>query len=234
MSRDLTTPVGQLALDLRIPNADSWEYFVVHSGVVDAVRVLEHALAELERSVDSGSTRFRQIVLEGGEGTGKSHLLRAIEMRAKANRLPDGWLEVIDLNTEFSARAAEDVVASFVSRYEAAQKVGALLLVEINSPAPVLDPELSKHLFSRLRAGEIVETSLPSESEVRAVVASVMERMNLRLPESAITYLETRLPLNPRSFTELLRVVDEVSLREGRRIGRQLVGRVLRSKGQEL
>ncbi len=199
--------VKQLLFDLRPPNPWALKYFVTHSGVVEAVRVLDHALSKVLDSPES----FAFVYLYGQQGLGKSHLIEGYAQSALEKGLSDEAVYSYELLSETDV-TEESWTGDFVAVYEKLKASGGLLLAAAEK-APA---SLSKnpHLRSRFLTAQNVRVSAPSEEELRPILCSLLERRNLKLSERGLDYLLKRLPLSPLSFDNIFARISELSSSE--------------------
>ncbi len=209
----------QLSLNLSVADPFSLQFFVPHSGVSEAIEVLEQSLNDL----CADDKAFRILFLYGASGTGKSHLLQGYLEKAKALGIAPQKLHIFrtgDLNSD-------DEVRAFIDCVERARSKGGLVGIE-GAALPSEGGALEPHVRSRLLSGYSVRVCYPQEVELRPLVLALLERRSLRLPEHSIEHLMRWLPANPLSFERIIRSIDELSLGEQRRISRGVLAEVLK------
>lgn len=213
--------MAQLAFKLTPVDRYSLKSFVPHSGVSEAVTVLEHAL----RKAIGEAGAFCLVVLYGPSGTGKSHLLQGYLNRALAQGVrKEGchYARCESLMTEDPA-----VLSAFIARYEECKREGGLIFVE-GALSPAGDHRINPHIRSRLCAGSLAKTGFPREGELRPLLNSLAERKNLKLSDSSIQYLIRELPSNPLSLENILAAVDEAAAAEKRKASKGFITQIVR------
>lgn len=202
---------AQLVLPLHVRDPQSLDYFVPHSGVAEALGLLQQSL----EVVSTDTSAFRMVVLFGPRGVGKSHLLNAFRDAAVQAGLPAARLVCIDGPEleEGCAQGGTTWASRFIDRYERLRSEGGLLLLA-SRQAP---EELSEdpHLRSRFLAGAKSMLQLPREEELVPVLKSLFERRNLRVSDYSLEYLINRLPSDPLSFDAIVAKIDRFSWEKG-------------------
>ncbi len=213
----------QLYFDLSLPEPYSLKYFVVHSGVNDAVSTIETAIAMVRDGVSSAQI----IYLFGPAGTGKSHLISAYRAVAGDFEIFTDEIAIVtgtELNSDIDDE--QSFVRNFTSRYEQVRSAGGLLFVEATAhpKAIVNDP----HLQSRLLAGQVVALEYPREEELKPLIHSLLERRSLKITARSLEYLLRRLPRNPLSFDDIFAKINELSLGELRPSGLGVIREIMK------
>jgi chromosomal replication initiation ATPase DnaA len=183
----------QLCFDLKPAEPYAAEYFVPHSGVIEAERLLNHFYAE----VCANPREFRFLYLYGSAGTGKTHLLESFKS-SNAGSISESVFIVLELGQSLS----DEQVAEVVMTYDKVKQAGGLLVFSARvSPHDLTN---NPHALSRFLAATPVLLAPPREEELEPIVRSLMERRNLRISDPALQYLLVRIPANLLSFGEVL------------------------------
>ncbi len=221
---DVPSP-RQLALTLAHTDSFAAEDFLRGPTNADAVAMIEHW----------PDWPARTLALVGPEGAGKSHLAmiwaetagaRFLSARALAEvdlpaALATGALVVEDLEPGgFDERALFHLLN--LSREESA----FLLLTARTAPAawPVRIPDLG----SRLRALPVVELGAPDDALLRAVLLKLFADRQLRVDDSLVNYLATRIERTFAAAREVVSQLDREALRQQRPVTRALAAELLR------
>ena len=207
----------QLHFELNPKNPFSIDYFVPHTGVLDAI-------ASIEQTVNTylnDKSTFELLCFSGPKGSGRTHLIEAYRSRLSEA----GVSKVLMPAFDFDVEPREVEVAQFVSSYEETKKRGGILFVK--SLRKVKEVSSNPHVQSRLLNGIIANLSLPSEAELEALVASIAERRNLRLPERSVSYLLKRTAKDSLSISQIIKQIDELALSTGKPASLSTVRRVL-------
>ncbi len=199
----MESPSTQLPLSLA-SGTSSDQFFVTHSGVIDALSAIELSLA------DPSSFSFFHVT--GPKGSGKSELLRVFERRAPS---------VVTAFDFFSGEPTDDTVAAFISAYESKKSSGGTLLVAAGHAAK------NPHVASRLAFALPLELGFPREEELHPLVHALLERRGLRFTDSMVEFLVRRLPADPLSLSSIFAKIDELSLAQGKQANRAIVREAL-------
>lgn len=213
----------QLIFRLEPREPHSLQYFVAHSGVAQAIAVCEHAIA----TVMANQETFSFVYVYGPEGSGKTHLVQGMIDAAEQRGLGKEKVSLYDLSLDVAGDDAS--VSQFVSDYEGQkQRGGAFFVLARQAPQGLTT---NPHLLSRLLSGVVVQVHYPKDDEIQALVASVLERKNLKLSSKTLSYLFRRLPRDPLSFVNILGKISEFSLvnKEGAKLS--VVKRVMSEDG---
>lgn len=218
----------QLIFRLEPKEPYSLQYFVAHSGVTQAIAVCEQAIASAMENQEA----FSFVYLYGPEGSGKTHLVQGMVEAAERRGLGKEKVSFYDLSScNFSSEVAgeDSSISQFVSDYEGQKQRGGVFFV-LARQAPQ-DLATNPHLLSRLLSGVVIQVHYPREDEIEALVASLLERKNLKLSRKTLSYLFRRLPRDPLSFVNILGKISEFSLvhKEGAKLS--VVKRVMSEDG---
>ncbi len=221
----------QLALDLASPPPPTLDNFVVgdNAEVIAALRALVR-----------GEHLERFIYLWGGEGSGRTHLLRAV---LQALRESGKTVRLQGDGVDAGERAADEVVGSDdVQRLDAvAQKElfnifnilkdGAGVLLATGDVPPARLP-LRPDLLTRLASGLVYEVHALSENDRRAALRDYAAARGFDLPAEVADYLLTRAPRDLSSLRALVDTLDRLSLEQKRAITVPLARELLQAARQ--
>lgn len=205
----------QLALELAAPPAPTLDNFVIgdNAEVVAALRALTRK---------AQSERF--IYLWGGEGSGRSHLLRAtlqaLHGAGRNTRLFDGSADGVQAD---DACAADDVQrldgSSQIALFNVCNTLreGSGVLVAAGNLPPArlsLRPDLQ----TRLAWGLVYEVHTLSERDRHAALRDYAAARGFVLPQEVAEYLLVRAPRDLSSLRALVDTLDRLSLEQKRAI----------------
>lgn len=194
----------------------------------------EEALALIERWPDWPG---RAVALFGPEGSGKSHLAAIWANAAGARFISAHALEEADLPAALATGALviEDEVPSTGERalfhlLNLARTDSAYLLLTARI-APVKWDVHLPDLASRLRQIPAVSVGPPDEMLLRAVLVKLFADRQIKVDESLITYLMTRLERSFAAARAAVATLDREALRRKRPVTRALAAEVYRDSG---
>jgi len=212
----------QMVMDLPVRTAlgrDS--FFVAQSNAL--------ALAKIDAWQDWAGGK---LALIGPEGSGKSHLVAVwAEMSgatildlAQLDRRTSGHVAIEDADRIAGNKEAEEALFHLHNRVLGAGS--ALLLTGRDVPERwgITLPDLG----SRILAADIAKLGAPDDTVLAAVLIKLFDDRQLNVAPDVITYLTTRID---RSFAQAERIVarlDQVSMRERRKINLRFVRDVLK------
>lgn len=192
----------------------------------------EAALRHLELWVgDKSSSLTRSpvpIYLWGSEGSGKTHLLKAVHTALSEQGASVGWLDASMLEPpEFDERWAA-VLMDDVHLYTAVQQHAAFNWF-VNAQTqqigvlgagvlPPADLKLRDDLRTRLGWGHIFQLHVLSEPERRAVLRQAADARGVFLGDEVMDYMLTRFSRDLGSLMELLDLIDGYALQTKRGI----------------
>jgi DnaA family protein len=169
------------------------------------------------------------LMLWGGPGAGKTHLLRASEAHyidasidpelAAIGELLDFY--AID-NVELLGENGQIALFNLFNRLRAA---GGRLLVA--ATVPPLQLKLREDLRTRLGSGLIYRLQPLTDAEKIGAISAQAIARGLRLPPDALNYLFARAPRDMRSLTAFMTALDRYSLEHKRPITLPLLREVL-------
>ena len=207
----------QLALDIALPAAPTLDNFV--PGRNAELVVALDALAN-----GAGNERF--IYVWGAEGSGRSHLLRAVVAAARRNGRRTVWFDaqtqVIDAGDD-ALYAADDVhllgaeaqIALFSLHNRIRGGNGALLASGNAAPAQL---RLRADLVTRLAAGLVYQLHALGDEEKSAALQRHADARGLRLAPEVTAYLLRHARRDMPSLLALLDALDRYSLETRRAI----------------
>jgi DnaA family protein len=214
----------QIALDIGLATGPTLESFFAGPN--------EAALRHLEVWVgDKSSAATRSpvpIYLWGEPGSGKTHLLKAVQTALIEQGATVGWLDASVLTPpEFDERWAA-VLMDDVHLYTAEQQHAAFNWF-VNAQThqtgvlgagnlPPADLKLRDDLRTRLGWGHIFQLQVLSEPERRAVLRQAAEARGVFLGEEVMDYMLTRFSRDLGSLMELLDLLDGYALQTKRGI----------------
>lgn len=228
----------QLLLPLLVPPRYTFDNLVIHEGIRDAISAIESIYSEPCRPVPP-------LFLHGGSGTGKTHILRALEALLLSRCVgKKAWIAFLPTGNQ--AGAIPDFADLLAGRDDSdhadlgvivddvhlvrGDHCGHLLSIANNisrsgSPlvfASAMPPQETfaddPHLRTRALSGLVFKLD-PPEDLVRMLILDKMARdRNVRISPDVCSYLVTRKSRNVKDLDRLLDVIDESSLRMKRRV----------------
>lgn len=212
----------QLVLDLPVRTAQGRDSFF---------EAQSNALAL--RQIDNWENwAGRKMVLVGPEGSGKSHLAAvwaemsgaAILSARDVDIRTSGHVAVEDVDQIAGNKAAEEALFHL---HNAVLGQGNTLLMT-GREAPERWGIILPDLKSRILSADIARLGPPDDALLTAVLVKLFDDRQLNVEPDVVTYLTTRID---RSFEAAERVVtrlDEVSMRDRKKISVRLAGNVLK------
>lgn len=207
----------QLVLDIALPAAPTLDDFV--PGRNAELVVALYALA-------NGASNERFIYLWGADGSGRSHLLRAVVDAARRNgrptvwfdartKLPDAVDDVLCAADDVHLLGAEAQIALFNLHNRIRGGHGALLVSGNAAPAQLA---LRADLVTRLAAGIVYQLHGLDDEEKSAALRRHADARGLRLSQEVATYLLRHARRDMPSLLALLDALDRYSLQTQRAI----------------
>ncbi len=174
------------------------------------------------------------LLIVGPEGCGKTHLSYVWQMKAGAKmlRAKDLTGDIIDELANEPAVIVEDLDegafdqnALFHLLNLAKERDFSVLMTGRERPGTwdIALPDLR----SRLRAAPVVEIEAPDELLLNTVLVKLFSDRQLIVPPNVIKYIGLRMERSMSAAQRLVENVDKAALASGRRVTRQLVGKVM-------
>lgn len=220
----------QLVLDIALPSAPTLDNFV--PGRNAELVVALYALA-------NGASNERFIYLWGADGSGRSHLLRAVVDAARRNGRHTAWFDaeakVIDVADDVLCAAddvhllgAEAQIALFNLHNRVRGGNGALIASGDAAPAQL---RLRADLVTRLASGLIYQVQGLDDEEKSAVLRRHADTRGFRLSQEVADYLLRHSRRDMPSLLALLDALDRYSLETKRAITVPLLRELLNEYG---
>jgi DnaA family protein len=192
----------------------------------------EEALRHLELWVGKESASLLRspvpVYLWGSNGSGKTHLLKAVQDALRAQGASVGWLDAsVHEPPEFDERWAA-VLMDDVHLFTAVQQHAAFNWF-VNAQthqrgvlgagsSPPADLKLRDDLRTRLGWGHIFQLHVLSEPELRAVLRQAADARGVFLGDEVMDFMLTRFSRDLGSLMELLDLIDGYALQTKRGI----------------
>ena len=192
----------------------------------------EAALRHLELWVGDKTTGLTRspvpTYLWGTEGSGKTHLLKAVQVALREQGATVGWLDAtVQEPPEFDERWAA-VLLDEVHLYTAVQQHAAFNWF-VNAQThqrwvlgagalPPADLKLRDDLRTRLGWGHVFQLHVLSEPERRAVLRQAADARGVFLSDEVMDFMLTRFSRDLGSLMELLDLIDGYALQTKRGI----------------
>ena len=211
----------QLVFDLPVRTARGRDsFFVAPSNAL--------ALARIDNWEDWAG---QKLVLIGPEGSGKSHLTAVWAELVDATILgvddltvrTNGHVAVEDVDRIAGDRAAEE--ALFHLHNHVLGQGASLLLTGRDVPDRwgISLPDLA----SRVLAADIAKLGAPDDALLSAVLVKLFDDRQLNVEPDVITYLTSRIDRSFAHADHIVARLDQISMRERKKISTHLVRRVL-------
>lgn len=223
---------AQLALNLRLRDASSFENFLVARNREPFERV-QTGVAQL---ATTRSTPAQWLYLWGEGGCGKTHLLEAACRAAQAQGQTALYIPLSEKTTlspalledvEQSALVCVDDVqaiaadatweAALFALYERLRVQGGLLMLAAQSSPSSCGVKLAD-LATRLAAGLVYQLQALTDAEKISALRLRAQRRGLVMTEEVANYLLTRFPRDTHSLFALLDRLDVAALAAQRRL----------------
>jgi DnaA-homolog protein len=210
--------MDQLILGLSTPPPPTLDNFVV-GGNAELIQTLRAAV--------SGQSRDRLIYIWGEQGSGRSHLLRAVVEAAEANGaamyFPGGAGQDLANASRVSLWAVDDVntmvataaIRLFAIAREVLSGEGYLIAAGDAPPAGLL---LREDLRTRLGAGLVFRVLPLSDEEKLAALSARACHLGFNLPSDAGRYLLRHCPRDLPNLLSTLDALDQLSVKLKRSI----------------
>lgn len=214
----------QIALDIGLKSGPTLSSFFAGPN--------EAALRHLQIWVGKGSSATQRspvpTYLWGARGSGKTHLLRAVQAALQGQGAGVGWLDAsVQQPPEFNEAWAA-VLMDEVHLYTAVQQQAAFNWF-INAQTwqrgvlaagelPPADLKLRDDLRTRLGWGHIFQMQMLDEPERRAVLRQAADARGVLLGDEVMDFMLTRFSRDLGSLMELLELIDGYALQTKRAI----------------
>lgn len=215
----------QIALDIGLASGPTLKSFF--AGPNEAA--LSH-LALWAAASSSGAPARSPVpsYLWGAEGSGKTHLLKAVQAALREQGASAGWLDAGTLDPPEFSEHWSAILLDDVHLYCAVQQQAAFnwfvnaqthqLGVLAAGAMPPADLSLRDDLRSRLGWGHVFQLHLLGEPERRAVLRQVADARGLFLGDDVMDFMLTRFSRDLGSLMELLDLIDGYALQTKRAI----------------
>ena len=219
----------QLALDIGLARAPSLATFLAGPN--------EAAWKHLQLWAGSPTRSPVPTYLWGAAGSGKTHLLRAVEESLREQGATAGWLDPsIAEPPEFDERWAV-LLLDDVHRYSAVQQHAAFSWfvqaqtlqrgVLAAGAMPPADLKLREDLRTRLGWGHVFQLHVLSEPERRAVLRQAADARGVFLSDEVMDFILNRFSRDLDSLMQLLDHLDAYALQTQRAITIPLIRSML-------
>jgi DnaA family protein len=202
------------------------------------------ALQHLRLWAESAARSPVPTYLWGAEGTGKTHLLRAVRQALQARGAVAGWLDADTPPRAPFDDAWDAVLMDDVHLYGAEQQHTAFnWFVNAVAPAsgrpravlaagslPPADLPLREDLRTRLGWGHVFELQALPESELRAVLRQAADARGVFLSDEVMDYVLGRFSRDLASLMQLLDHLDRYALQTQRAITIPLIKSMLQNE----
>ena len=200
----------------------------------------EGVLKHLQLWVGSPTRSPVPTYLWGASGSGKTHLLRAVEESLREQGATTGWLDASMLEPpEFNENWAV-VLLDDVHLYTAVQQhmafnwfVNAQTLqrgVLAAGALPPADLQLREDLRTRLGWGHVFQLQVLTEPERRAVLRQAADARGVFLGDEVMDFMLTRFSRDLGSLMQLLQELDGYALQTKRAITIPLIKSMLENE----
>lgn len=211
----------QMTLDIGLAPGATFQSFV--AGPNEAV--LRHLTQWLQEP--SGLSTV-PIYLWGGDGSGKTHLLRATHVALRDRGVSVGWLDPAlldppEFNEDWGAVLLDDVHSYSAEQQHTAfnwfinaqtHQRGILAAGRL----PPHDLALRDDLRTRLGWGHVFQVHVLDESERRAVLRQAADARGVFLGDEVMDFMLTRFSRDLGSLMELLEMIDHYAMQAKRSI----------------
>ncbi len=225
----------QMALDIGLHSAPTLESFF--AGPNSAA--LEHLRLWTSSQMPSPVPTY----LWGESGSGKSHLLRAVQSELTDSGMRVGWLDAnqndrLSFDESWTAVLMDDVHLYNLEQQQLAfnwfvnaltPKSGSPRWVLAAGMLPPADLKLRDDLRSRLGWGHVYGLQVLSDTERRAVLRSEADARGLFLSDEVMSYMLSRFSRDLSSLMILLDHLDQFALQTKRAITIPLIKSMLES-----
>ncbi len=214
----------QIALDIGLATGPTLQSFFPGSNQA----ATEHLALWLGSKANASTRSPVPIYLWGREGSGKTHLLKAVESRLREQGATVGWLDASVLEPAPFDENWAAVLLDEVHLYTAVQQQAAFNWfvnaqtfqrgVLAAGTLPPADLKLRDDLRTRLGWGHVFQLQVLSEPERRAVLRQAADARGLFLGDEVMDFMLTRFSRDLGSLMELLDLIDGYALQTKRAI----------------
>lgn len=233
-----------LAIHPGFDTPTTFDHFVVGANAAALAHVRELASAPQATAAPAASGAPTMdanvkapVFLWGPQGSGKTHLLRALAQGLQARGERVGWFDAIDPAPWADDPQRQLIVFDDCDRYDAAQQHEAFTLfieavqrnVQVAAAAskPPVDLPLRDDLRTRLGWGLVFAVQPLSEAEARAALRREADRRGLFLSDDVMNYLLTHFERDLKSLVAMLDRLDHFALTEKRAVTVPLIRHML-------
>ena len=214
----------QIALDIGLPTGPTLAGFFAGPNE----EALKHLTLWVGKDAASVLRSPVPVYLWGSHGSGKTHLLKAVQEALREQGATVGWLDASVMEPpEFDERWAA-VMMDDVHLFTAVQQHAAFNWF-VNAQthqcgvlgagaSPPADLKLRDDLRTRLGWGHIFQLHVLSEQERRAVLRQAAQTRGVSLSDEVMDFMLTRFSRDLGSLMELLDLIDGYALQTKRGI----------------
>ena len=234
----------QLSFGLKLPEKELYSLSRFHASAQN--RIALKAAAAF--SAESG---FVSLTITGAKKTGKTHLLKGIALKQKpaknsaylscgllAASSPEKMRRTMMSLRKYKTVCFDDLEYGQKSRifyeelfhlYNHLADRGGRLVISINQSVARAG-FLPKYLSSRLLSGMVVNLKKPDEKQRGAILKKLAEDSDIDLTAGALKFIMERSPRSVEKLMEFVSRLDASVEQRSKRIGLQLIRRMLVSK----
>ena len=194
---------------------------------------LEHLQLWLGSKANASTRSPVPTYLWGNEGSGRTHLLKAVQESLREQGATVGWLDASAMEAPPFEEHWAAVLMDDVHLYSAVQQHAAFnwfvnaqthqrAVLAAGSVAPA-HLQLRDDLRTRLGWGHVFQLQVLSEPERRAVLRQAADARGLFLGDEVMDFMLTRFSRDLGSLMELLDLIDGYALQTKRAITIQLI-----------
>ena len=194
---------------------------------------LEHLQLWLGSKANASTRSPVPTYLWGNEGSGRTHLLKAVQESLREQGATVGWLDASVMEAPPFEEHWAAVLMDDVHLYSAVQQHAAFnwfvnaqthqrAVLAAGSVAPA-HLQLRDDLRTRLGWGHVFQLQVLSEPERRAVLRQAADARGLFLGDEVMDFMLTRFSRDLGSLMELLDLIDGYALQTKRAITIQLI-----------
>ena len=220
----MSQPMTQIALDIGLAPGPSLRNFLAGPN--------QAAVQHLSLWVGNDKRSPVPTYLWGPSGSGKSHLLRAVQAQLRNSGASVGWLDASVSEPGAFDEAWQVLILDDVHLYSAVQQQAAFnWFVNATAPGdgaqrwvlaagdvPPADLALREDLRTRLGWGHVFGLQLLAEAERRAVLRQQADERGIFLSDEVMDFMLTRFSRDLGSLVQLLDQLDGYALQTQRAI----------------